>query len=381
MNIVIVMPTYNEAENIGKMISALGEQFAKFPEDRFTLLVVEGNSPDGTADVVRKSAETIPYVHLLMEEKKAGIGAAYFYGFKYAMEKLDADYVVEMDADFQHNPNDLPKLIDAIHEGYDYVIGSRFTKGGSIPKDWALYRKFLSFGGSLFSKIVLNMFNVNDFTTGFKASRVRGFVDKIDFSTVSSKSFAYKIDLLYKMFKLGARIKEVPIEFGLRDRGSSKIEKNTFMDSLLTVLKLRYESNKSFFKFCIVGFTGLFVDIILSNLFRLFIPNPSIAASSAAMIAMMVTYILNNLWSFSENTIKETKALVKMFLLYVLGSVVPIIFRFIFVGYLTSAINASFLIYNVALFVSILFGLIWNYTFYSRIIWKKKSPKDASTSK
>ncbi|RJR26405.1 glycosyltransferase family 2 protein [candidate division WWE3 bacterium] len=372
MNIVVVMPTYNEAENIGKMIDALEEQFAKFSDHNCILLVVDGNSPDGTAEVVSKKAESKPYTHLLLEEKKTGIGGAYFYGFAYAMSNYDADVLIEMDADFQHDPNDVPRLIAEILNGYDYVIGSRFVKGGGIPKDWAFYRKFLSVGGNIFSKIVLGIYNVNDFTGGFKASRVKGFVDKIDFSTIPSKGFAYKVYLLYQMHKLGAKIKEIPILFGLRDRGNSKIEKSTFFDVLFTVLRIRYESNKSFFKFCIVGFTGLFVDLVLSNIFRLLIPNPSVAASSAALLAMLVTFLLNNVWSFSEKKITETKELISTFFLYAAISLVPIIFRFFFVGFLVKKIAETFIIYNAALFVSILFGLIWNFTFYSRIIWKAK---------
>ncbi len=126
------------------------------------ILVVEGNSPDGTAQVVKDKASQFSFVHLLMEEKKAGLGAAYVYGFRYAMRELKADVVVEMDADFQHDPKELPSLIKEIDNGYDYVIGSRFVKGGSIPKDWGLKRKLFSVLGNLTSKIILGIRGVND---------------------------------------------------------------------------------------------------------------------------------------------------------------------------------------------------------------------------
>ena len=165
------------------------------------------------------------------------------------MQNLQPDIICEMDADFQHDPKDLPRLTKEIYNGYDYAIGSRFTKGGKIPKEWALRRKFLSVGGNLFSKFVLGIFSVNDFTSGFKASRVKGFADSIDLDHILSGGFAYKMDLLFKMHKKGAKIKEVPIEFGIRDRGDSKMEKNNALDSLRVVLTLRYNENKNFFKF------------------------------------------------------------------------------------------------------------------------------------
>jgi dolichol-phosphate mannosyltransferase len=240
MKIVIVIPTYNEAANIGLMIEALTKEFTKAPEHDFHILVVEGNSPDGTAEIVKQKQVQYPFVHLLMEEKKAGLGAAYAFGFKYAMKNLEPDVLVEMDADFQHDPKDITRLVEPLAQGFDYAVGSRFTKGGGIPKDWSLYRKFLSIGGNIFSKVVLGIFSVNDFTSGFKASKVKGFVDKLDLDNILSGGFAYKMDLTFRMHKLGAKIKEVPIQFGLRDRGNSKMESNNFMDSLRVVLTLRF---------------------------------------------------------------------------------------------------------------------------------------------
>jgi dolichol-phosphate mannosyltransferase len=236
MKVVVVIPTYNEAQNIIPLIDVLEVEFKKSPENDYHILVVDGNSPDGTGKLVTDASHTKPFVHLLLEQKKAGLGAAYVYGFKHAMKELNADVVVEMDADFQHNPSDVVRLVKEIENGYDYVIGSRFISGGSIPKDWAFHRKMLSIGGNIFTKVVLGIFNVNDFTSGFKASRVKNFVDKLELDSVLSGGFAYKIDLLFRMHKLKAKFKEVPIAFGLRDRGDSKMEKNNFSDSLETNL-------------------------------------------------------------------------------------------------------------------------------------------------
>lgn len=372
MKIVVIIPTYNEAENISKLIPVLEEEFKKYPSHEYYILVVDGNSPDGTGDVVKELSVVYPNTILLPEREKAGLGSAYIYGFKHAIDNMGADVVVEMDADFQHDPADFLKLIKKIDEGYDYVIGSRFSKGGSIPKEWAFHRKLQSVGGNIFSKFVLGIFDVNDFTSGFKASRVRGFVDKLVNEPILSKGFAYKIDLLYKMHNLGARIAEVPISFGIRDRGTSKMERNNAIDSLKVVISLRINRNKNFFKFVCVGFIGLFVDVGLANLFRLFIAQLNIAAVSSAGIAMLVTFILNNFWSFSEKKISSVSKLIVTFLPYVVLSIVPIAFRYFFVGYTSKNISSGFVVYNLSLFFCIVLGLVWNFTMYSKVIWRKK---------
>lgn len=371
MKIVVVVPTYNEAQNISRLLEVCANEFKKSPQNEFKLLVVDGNSPDGTGKIVLDLQNKYPFAVLLTEKKKAGLGAAYMYGFKYAMSELKADVVMEMDADFQHDPNDIVRMITEIENGYDYVIGSRFVSGGSIPKDWALYRKLLSIGGSYFSKIVLGIYNVNDFTSGFKATRVKGFLDKIDLDSVLSGGFAYKIDLLFKTYKLGAKIKEVPIVFGKRDRGDSKMEKNNFSDSLRVVVMLRFNENRSFFKFLAVGFIGLFVDTGLFNILRLTSIGSNYAALISGGLAMLTTFLLNNYWSFNEHKIEGFSKKLLGILVYVISSSVPIVVRSKIVYFAGQNFGDTFLISNIAFFIGIIFGLVWNFTVYSKIIWKK----------
>ena len=370
MKIVIVIPAYNEAENIGRLTDVLQQEFLKRPQHEFHILVVEGNSPDGTANIVREKMKSEPNVHLLMEKVKAGLGAAYIYGFTEAMNEMKADVIVEMDADFQHDPKDMVRLVDEIDNGHDYVIGSRFTKGGSIPEEWAFKRKFFSVGGNIFSKIVLGIFNVNDFTSGFKASRVKGFVDQLPLDKILSQGFAYKIDLLFKMHRLGAKIKEVPIKFGLRDRGDSKMEKNNLRDSLRVVVMLRYNENKNFVKFLVVGGIGFIVDAGLFNIFRVSIFSSRNAALASGFIAMIVTFLLNNYWSFGERKIAGAKKKVLGFAVYIISSFIPIAVRSKLVGFSVSTFGDTALVSNMAFLIGIMFGLIWNFTVYSKIIWK-----------
>jgi dolichol-phosphate mannosyltransferase len=372
MKIVIVIPTYNEAENIGRVIEVLSEEFEVDSTNEYQILVVEGNSPDNTAEVVEEKSKKYNFVHLLKEQKKAGLGAAYVYGFKYAMKEFSPDVLVEMDADFQHDPKDVIRLVKEISNGYDYILGSRFTEGGSIPKEWGIYRKFWSVGGNLFSKIILGMFNVSDFTTGFKASRVKGFVDKIDLDGILSKGFAYKIDLLFKMHRLGAKIKEIPIKFGLRDYGNSKMAKNNPVDSLRVVLSLRFNENKSFFKFLIVGLIGLSIDTSLFNLLRISLLNSNIAALTSGLIAMIATFLLNNYWSFNERKLEGANRKLVSLAVYIVSSSIPIYVRSKIVYFANKLYGDTFIISNLAFFVGIILGLIWNFTVYSKLIWKDR---------
>lgn len=377
MNIVVIIPTYNEAENVKRLIPAVAEEFEVYKQTRqnpshdFKVLFVDGNSPDGTGKLIEELKTQFPFVNLLTEKEKAGLGGAYIYGFKYAISDMNADAIVEMDADFQHKPKDLIRLIDELDNGYDYVIGSRFIKGGSIPTDWAFYRKALSWGGNLFSKIVLNIYDLHDFTSGFKASRVKGFVDKIDLNAVLSGGFAYKIDLLYKMYKLGAKFKEIPIAFGLRDRGDSKMEKSNFIDSLRVVLTIRIRENQSFFKFAIVGFIGLFVDTSLFNILRETLFSSPRSAFFSGVFGLITTFALNNFWSFNEKKLKGAAKTLSGFALYAASSLIPVLVRTKLVYFAVHNFGDSFLVSNTAFFIGIAFGLVWNYTIYSRMIWRK----------
>lgn len=371
MKILIVIPTYKEVDNVKKIVPATLEAFAKIPRHECHILVVDGNSPDGTGDAVKELSQTHPNVHLLMEKEKCGLGGAYIYAFKYAMQNMYPNVIMEMDADFQHNPNDIPRFIEKIEQGYDYVIGSRFTKGGSIPKEWSLSRKFWSIGGNIFSKIVLGIYSVSDFTSGFKASRVRNYLDRLDLDSVRSKGFAYKIDLLYKMYKLNAKIVEVPIEFGLRDRGDSKMQGNNALDSLKVVLAIRVNENKNLVKFLCVGVAGFITDATLFNIFRVTLFDSSLSAIISGFIAMMVTFTLNNIWSFGERKINGLVKILGTFVVYAASSTIPILFRSQLVDLFVKALGDNAIAANIGFLIGVAFGLVWNYMVYSKLIWRK----------
>ncbi|MBI2414959.1 glycosyltransferase family 2 protein [candidate division WWE3 bacterium] len=371
MKVVIVVPTYNEGDNIGQLLPILLEEFKQIPNHKCHVLVVDGNSTDKTQEIVQSFADENPNIHLLVETEKSGIGGAYVKAFKKAMHEMGAEVVMEMDADMQHDPRDVKRFLAEIDNGFDYVIGSRYVDGGAIPQEWGFHRKFLSWGGSMFARIMLGMWSIKDFTTGYKATRVKGILDRLDLDSVLSQGFAYKIDFLYKTFKLGAKIKEIPITFGLRDRGDSKIERTTALDSLKVVLTIRYKENSSFFKFLITGLIGMFFDFAFANLLKFSGIRSGFSASLAALIAMLVTFTLNNNWSFKSSAIKGVSDISRNLVVYIFSSSLPIILRFFIVEVLIVSFGDNFMIYNLALIVSIVIGIAWNYFVYSKFIWKK----------
>lgn len=242
MKIVVIIPTYNEANAIGRLIDALQGEFRRVSRHDLGILVVDGNSPDGTADVVRDAVRRAPNVSLLVEEKKRGLGAAYLMGMRYAAEELHADAVMEFDGDFQHDPKDVPRLIAEFDNGYDYVIGSRYVPGGTVPKTWSRYKRFLSrVGGSWFTRVLLRI-PVRDSTSGFRLSRVAPFFKHLplDETRILSKRHAYKVHLLYEMIRAGAKVKEVPIAFLERAGGSSKSTAEDIMETLKVLFALRF---------------------------------------------------------------------------------------------------------------------------------------------
>ncbi len=240
MKIVIVMPTYNEVKNIGMMIDILaGQKFSELKPAEMQLLIVDSASPDGTADIVRQKMISYPNVYLLEGESR-GLGDAYIKGFKYAMLQLHADAVVEMDADFQHDPEYLDSMIATFSNGADYVIGSRYMPGGSLPSGWSRFRRVISSLGNDFARYFLSVTHLHDLTTGYKLTRIKGVMDRIDLDNLMVlHGFAYKVDLLYQIIHLSKTVVEIPIHFRERKHGESKFDIRELIETLRVVVNLR----------------------------------------------------------------------------------------------------------------------------------------------
>ncbi len=232
---VVIIPTFNEKENIATIIQAIFSL-----RENFHILVIDDNSPDGTADIVRGLQTTFP-VELYLEERKGklGLGTAYIYGFKWAIEK-GFRYIFEMDADFSHNPKDLRRLYEACKVGgADMAIGSRYIKGGGTV-NWPKDRIFLSKGGSLYTRLITWM-PVKDTTAGFVCYK-REVLESINLDQIRFLGYAFQIEMKFAAWKLGFKIKEVPIIFEDRKYGASKMHKGIVKEGILGVLKLRWYS-------------------------------------------------------------------------------------------------------------------------------------------
>jgi dolichol-phosphate mannosyltransferase len=397
VKIIIVMPTYNEAENISRMIVELFEkEFPKISAEMH-LLVVDDTSPDGTGKIVQEAMKKHKNLHLL-EGKKQGLGWAYIRGFKYAMEKLNADAVMEMDADFQHPPRFVKPMVEAYQAGGDYVIGSRYIPGGSVPSQWALSRKLVSYFGNLFIRLVLLKPKIHDLTTGFRLMKVSGVLDKIDLDNLMEpERFAYKVDLIYQCIKNAKKVVEVPLEFAPRAKEQSKFNPKEMISTFKVAIILGIKDKQRFIKFGVVGFAGYIVNAVALEIFSAmaitrtladllislrgtlfdFTSQPAAwAAAFAAELAIINNFTFNNIWTFKEAKITKPLALVRKFLEFNLTSFGAIVIQFIVIGIMVSVLGDTRLIRQVGILVAMPLVLAFNYTMYNLVIWKTwKFPK------
>lgn len=243
MKLAIAIPTYNEAANIKKLLPAIKKNLDGYPGLDTTVFVVDDNSPDGTAKVAEALASTLKdkkfTVKTILRKKKEGLGKAYVYAFhKILAQKFD--YILQMDADLSHDPQYLPQFLDATKTA-DFVVGSRYIRGGATP-DWQWYRKLLSRGGNLYTRLFLGS-RITDYTGGynlFSADLLR----KVALDTLQSGSYGFLIELKYSALQKCHNIVQVPIVFMDRQHGYSKIPRNIIVNNLLLVLKIRTGSNK-----------------------------------------------------------------------------------------------------------------------------------------
>ncbi len=240
---VIVLPTYNEKENIGRIIEAILAQQKLLLEVDLHILVVDDSSPDGTADIVELYKKINSNVHILRDQKKDGFGKAYIRGFKYAIKELTADIIFQMDADMSHNPYDIPRFIDEIQKGKDVVIGSRYIKGGAIPLNWTFKRKVNSRMGNMVARFIGGLSGIRDCTGGFRAIKVEA-IKKISLNNLEVKGYVFQVALLSALKKSKASITEIPIIFTDRSKGKSKMQLKDQMEFVgyLISRNLRYGS-------------------------------------------------------------------------------------------------------------------------------------------
>jgi dolichol-phosphate mannosyltransferase len=226
----VCLPTYNERENLEPMLRALAGVLG--PDDR--VLVIDDRSPDGTGQLAERLAAELPFVDVLHRERKEGLGPAYLAGFRRALAG-GAELILEMDCDFSHDPRDVVRLIEAARDA-DLVLGSRYVAGGAIS-DWGAVRRFVSYSGSLYARVLLGT-PLRDLTGGFKCFR-RRVLETIDLDAVHAKGYAFQIEMTYRALRAGFRVVELPITFVDRTRGGSKMNRTIVLEAIWRVPLLR----------------------------------------------------------------------------------------------------------------------------------------------
>ena len=346
---LVIIPTYNEKENIKNILTAID----KLSRNDTEILVVDDSSPDGTAEIVKNVIPKLKTpIHLLVRKNKNGLGKAYVEGFKWAL-KGDYDFVISMDADFSHDPQDLPKLIDASKE-YDIVIGSRYIKGGKII-GWDIKRQLNSRLANLFTRIALGL-KAKDVTAGFKRYKT-SFLEELNLDSLISSGYAFQVEMVFRSKAAPKQILEVPITFVDRRVGQSKIAGELKKSAVIVWrLFIRRTGVRQFMKFAIVGFGNFLFDTAIYFVETRFLNVGVIIAKTISFVASATSsYYFNRKWTFRSNQKNITRQYLK----------------FIFISGIGLAINvSSFYLFHKTLGIYDLISLVfataittfWNFT-------------------
>lgn len=375
---VVILPTYNEAKNISKLVDEILLVSNSIKNWEIHILVVDSNSPDDTGKILDKlyNSDRQKYANLhILHTQKEGLGKAYLEGFQKAISDLKPYVLFEMDADFSHDPKTIPMFLEEIEKGADFVIGSRYRKNGSIPKDWAWTRKLYSVLGNWIIRIGFMRLNITEWTNGFRAIKSWIVVKALD-HVKNYNGYVFQVAMLDFAVNNKAIIKEIPIHFKDREQGYSKI--NSFQYIVQTLFYVLGHS--SFIKFCVVGALGFIVDFGLASLFILFFQFPKVSANIySAELAIISNFFLNNFWSFgSKKIIGITKTIGNLiyFNFISLGSLIiqgtGLWLALKFIGDYTIELGKielhSWVLYKIILIILII--IPYSYILYNKFVWK-----------
>lgn len=368
MNVVVILPTYNERENIPVLLEQLTVALKRIRNHTISYLVVDDTSPDGTGDVVATYQKTHKHIYLITG-KKEGLGKALLRGMKHAFEVMEADVALQMDADLSHNPKSAPEFLKAIDNRANFVVGSRYILGGSIPDNWGIHRKIYSVLGNAIVRFGLGHLNIKDWTGGYRAY-TRKFYDEIHHELDQYSGYVFQIAFLHKAIHHGAHIVEVPIQFTDRLYGHSKIAPAEYIANIFKYIftaRLQEIYYGSFGKFLIVGTVGFIVNTIVLEAIVWLGLHPVIGSIVGAECAIVSNFMLNNRWTFRERVISGKRQIAK-FIQFNTASVGAIVIQagMIFIGTMLFGVPTYRLFYIIGVGI----GLIWNYVIYSRVIWK-----------
>ena len=383
--VVIIIPTYNEKENISRLVPVLVEEiFPKITDYDMHVLVVDDSSPDGTADEVKALEKNSKRVHLKINKKKGGLGKAYMSGMAHAMKELRADMMFEFDADFSHDPKKIKPMLAKLAEGNDFILGSRYIAGGSIPSNWGIHRKILSVAGNLFINLVMLDFSIRDWTTGYRCIR-RKVIEAVlpEMNEDKFTGYTFQIGFLHKTIRKGFKVAEVPIHFVDREYGKSKLGMEYIKNTLLYILRVRTQeiTNHRLFKFAAVGAIGAMIQLSSLEIFRLF-TSYFISYFASVELAVLSNFILSNVWTFADRKLVPSQIPLK-FIMFNIASAGSIVIQLV-LAYLVENYIGLIKLFTlpvtgypvdtglISAVAGILIGMVWNYMAYTLVIWKKK---------
>lgn len=386
---VIIIPTYNERENIAQIVPQIFAAVKAIKNYQIEILVVDDTSPDKTYEVVKKMQAKFPQLHLLVNPEKAGLGGAYLKGMNEAFNNLKADYIFEFDADGSHDPKKLPEFFAKIDQGYDFIIGGRYKNGGSVDPKWPLIRKFYSVVGNLVIMFVLTDFRIRDWTSGYRAINKKVYQAVIkEMSGERFSGYTWQIGFLHKAVRKNFKFVEVPIHFEDRKIGESKLGAEYIKNTLLYIFKARFDEivHHRIFKFAVTGAIGTVVQLLSFYLMqKTFLSGETLSQIQIANflsieLAIISNFVINGRWTFADRQLKKQDVLPKFlqFNLASAGSVtVQLLLMWFFVhlfgsGDLFTLFGALTLskqtIYQL---IGIVFAMCFNYFFYNKFIWKQ----------
>ena len=370
-NACVILPTYNEAENVGSIIPRIFEKTDEIPTHDLHVLVVDDNSPDGTGDIVRTLMARYENLHLITGPKQ-GLGEAYKRGMEYALRELSPDIVFEMDADGQHDPELIPVFAYLASHDIGLVIGSRFAPGGATP-DFVLWRRALSLVGNWMLRVLGGLPGIHDCTSGYRCIKT-DLLQKCDLRHLATRGYSFQSSLLCELMRNEAKVVEIPMVFHHRAHGESKLTLRDQVEFLVNVVKLRLHRSEEFIKFAFVGLSGVLVNLGCYLLLERKIGfHFALAAPLAIELSILSNFLLNNAWTF-RNRQTGLSFRKRLFRFHAVAGLAGVANYGVFVT-LVSALHVYDVLANLA---GILVGVLINYVINSAWTWQESTPPSAS---
>lgn len=374
-NTLILIPTYNEVMNIASLVKTIETTAKSLKSYKIDLLVIDDESPDGTQNVVKTLQKEYKNIHLLTGERQ-GLGNAYLRGLNYSLHHPKYSLIVMMDADLSHDPKELPKLLGAIEEGYDYVIGSRYAKGATIATGWPRLRRWMSILANLAAKKLTGTNQgIEDMTGGFKVIRASA-LRALDISVIKTSGYVFQVSLLYAFIDAGYRITEVPIAFVDRKAGKSKLRFHDVVEFFYRSYKLNPDAPiQKFVRFGFVGACGTVVNLVtLTILYQFLHIDALIAAALAIEVSIVFNFFLNHFYTFkgygsySRIHHRRMEISLKKLLKFNIGAFVGAMISFATFALLFQRMHLDYITSDI---VAIITAMSWNYWISVRFVWKE----------